>query len=348
MKYRTIYWFNFHTNEAPSVRYRGTYLLQQLERQYSVRYRHFIPYRTLFSLLRLLFLLLKLRVEKKRHLIVIQRVSSFGFYGNALRRLIRKTRHKHHFLYDLDDAIYEEMESDERIRWFMENVHQVYVGSEELKQYALNWNKNVTIITTAVIPATFCAEPSAHSTLRLGFIGCYWGTHFRNMHELVFPALSAVTFPVELVIIGAAKEEEREETVQYFQKNNQVTVVFRDITDWMNEDDINKAMLDWDLGLAPLRDTVVCRAKSAFKVKQYLNLGIPVLSTRVGENGQFVVHEENGYFFETPEELAIILERFQVKTTDERMLLVHNAKAGASVFHLDTIATNWLDGLTVR
>lgn len=262
--------------------------------------------------------------------------------------MIRKTRHKHHFIYDLDDAIYEEMESDVRIRWFMEHVHQVYVGSEELMHYALKSNKNTTILTTPVVSADSVANSTIHASLRLGFIGCYWGTHFRNMDELVFPAITQLSFPVELVIIGAVKEKERAETIAAFSAYNHVTLVFRDIENWMDEKEINAAMLDWDLGLAPLQDTVVCRAKSAFKVKQYLNLGIPVVSSRIGENRHFVNDGVNGFLFDTREELITILSDFYRKSQEERKILSANAKTSSLEFGLSAIATSWKDGLMVQ
>lgn len=327
------------------MRYRGTYLLEHLKKEHYIRYHHFIPYRTAFSLLRLLSLLLVLRIGRKNHLIVIQRVSSFGFYGKSLQRLIQKTRHKHHFIYDLDDAIYEEMESDAQICWFMKHVHQVYVGSEELKEYALKQNLHVTVLTTPVIPDERNAVFKFKDGLRLGFIGCYWGTHFQNMRDLVFPSLKELPFSVELVIIGANKEQERLETITYFTGLPHVQVVFREISNWMDEREINKAMLDWDLGLAPLKNTVVCRAKSAFKVKQYLNLGIPVISTRVGENSRFVRHAENGFFFDSTDELCEILQQFQAKSKDERNALSRQAKASVEAFSLNAVAISWLDGL---
>lgn len=165
------------------------------------------------------------------------------------------------------------------------------------------------------------------------------------MRDLVFPALTELPFRIELVIIGANKEAERSETENYFKNHSQIQVVFREIGDWMNEQEINAAMLDWDFGLAPLKNTIVCRAKSAFKVKQYLNLGIPVISTKVGENGQFVRHGENGFFFETTEELSVILQQFYATSQEERAVFSQHAKASVDEFSMATVAINWLDGL---
>ncbi|HLP54152.1 MAG TPA: hypothetical protein VK151_03950 [Fluviicola sp.] len=275
---------------------------------------------------------------------MIQRVSSFGVYAGLLKLLIRLRKSKHCFLYDLDDAIYEEIESDAQIRRFMERVDLVIVGSEELVNYARQWNHNVALITTPVVSTDLTAEPAATDQLTLGFIGCYWGTHYQNMLELVFPALSDLDFPVTLEIIGAEKQEERQLTEAFFAGTN-VTLRFKEISDWLDEKEINTAMLQWDLGLAPLKDTIVCRAKSAFKVKQYLNLGIPPVSTIIGENPKFIQDHHTGFLYTTIDELKTILKEFQQMPVAERAQLRANARSSASEFQLDKITREWLNVL---
>jgi glycosyltransferase involved in cell wall biosynthesis len=265
-------------------------------------------------------------------------------YAGLLKLVIRFRRKKHVFLYDLDDAIYEEMDDDRQIRWFMRNVHTVITGSEELCRYARNHNEEVRLVTTPVVPTDLRFCPNGSDTLVLGFIGCYWGTHFRNMHELVMPVLKRLEFPVVLEIIGAREQAERGETVAFFRDSN-VTVRFLEIDDWNDENEINRAMLGWHLGLAPLKDTVVCRAKSAFKVKQYLNLGIPCVSTKVGENPRFIVHGKNGFLFGNDEELKTVLETVYHASSEERERLSEQALVSSEQFRLPVIADYWISVL---
>ena len=70
-----------------------------------------------------------------------------------------------------------------------------------------------------------------------------------------------------------------------------------------------------------------------------------VISTKVGENGQFVIHEENGFFFDTVDELSEILQQFQSKSENERQRLQQQAKASVAAFSMNTVAISWLDGL---
>ncbi|MDH4474021.1 MAG: hypothetical protein QE487_15545 [Fluviicola sp.] len=297
------------------------------------------------SFLRISILVTKLLFTRTSGIVVIQRVSSFGFYAGLLKLVIRFRKRTHYFCYDLDDAIYEEMANDAQIRWFMQHVHLVIVGSDELVSYAQQWNRNVRLITTPVVSTDLLASPTVSDRLVLGFIGCYWGTHYRNMLDWVLPALIELDFPITLEIIGAEKEVERQLT-ESFLANSSVTLRFKSINSWMDEDEINQAMVDWDLGLAPLNDTVVCRAKSAFKVKQYLNLGIPVASTNVGENPKFIQHGQTGFLYSTIDELKGILTSFYSMPQTERFVLRDFAKASSSEFQLKKIAEEWLSVLT--
>lgn len=344
---RPVIWFNFYSNEAPSVRYRGTYFLEELRRSHGISYRHYIPEKNLRSLLRLLGLTARLLLGKTSHTVVIQRVSSFGLYAGLLKLVIRFRRKKHVFLYDLDDAIYEEMDDDRQIRWFMRNVHTVITGSEELSVYARKQNREVRLVTTPVVPTDLRFRQNGSDKLVLGFIGCYWGTHFRNMQELVMPVLKQLEFPVVLEIIGARHEQERERTRDFFRDSN-VAVRFLEIDDWNDENEINRAMMGWHLGLAPLRDTVVCRAKSAFKVKQYLNLGIPCVSTEVGENVRFVEHGKNGFLFANETELKAALEKVYGLSPQEREQLSDRALASSAAFQLPVITAYWVSVLAHR
>ncbi|MES2555218.1 MAG: hypothetical protein V4604_03655 [Bacteroidota bacterium] len=338
---RSIIWFNFFSNTAPSVRYRGTYFLDYLNACYGISSVHYIPKRSFASFIRLLVIVTKLLFARSSFIVVIQRVSSFGVYAGLLKLLIRLRKNTHHFLYDLDDAIYEEMDNDAQIRWLMQHVHQVIVGSEELVHYASQWNKNTILVTTPVISTGLTALPVISNGLTLGFIGCYWGTHYRNMRDLVLPALIELDFPVTLEIMGAEKQTERQLT-EVFLAGSNVTLHFKEIANWLDEGEINRAMTGWDMGLAPLKDTVVCRAKSAFKVKQYLNMGIPAVSTKVGENPKFIQDRQTGFLYTTIDELKAILTEFRNMSEPERVLLRANAKASATEFQLKKITEQWL------
>jgi glycosyltransferase involved in cell wall biosynthesis len=54
-------------------------------------------------------------------------------------------------------------------------------------------------------------------------------------------------------------------------------------------------LIDFEIGIAPLKDTVFARSKSALKALEYNARGIPVIASSVQPYKEFVVHGENGF-----------------------------------------------------
>lgn len=335
---KKVYWFNFFDTESPSVRYRAVYPLSYLESQQKIRAFHLMPDRSLKTVLKTIVLFMRLVMNRKGAVMVVQRVSGHGWYSHALLYMVRLFKGRHKTIYDLDDAIYAEMDNDSMIAKLMRAVDEVHVGSAELMEYARQHNPVVVLVTTAVVPGDVKAVSANGDQLVLGFIGCYWGTHFRNMQRLVFPAFRELPFRVRLEIIGARGMMERTKTLACFTDVPNVEVLFTEIVSWDDETEINNAMMHWDFGLAPLEDTVVCRGKSAFKMKQYLNLGIPCLASPVGENTRFLEDGYNGFFFRDPEALTGILLACHAMTKNKRLTLSENARKSAEGFLLSEVA----------
>lgn len=53
---------------------------------------------------------------------------------------------------------------------------------------------------------------------------------------------------------------------------------------------------EFDIGISPLNNHEFNRAKSAFKLKQYLSVGVPSLASPTGENIDVLEEGYNGYF----------------------------------------------------
>lgn len=81
-----------------------------------------------------------------------------------------------------------------------------------------------------------------------------------------------------------------------------------DNIDWMNEEFIQQAISEFDAGIATLTDEQLHRCKSAFKLKQYLNSGVPVISTNLPENRYFVTDKVNGLVCGSPYEFQTAIE----------------------------------------
>ena len=62
---------------------------------------------------------------------------------------------------------------------------------------------------------------------------------------------------------------------------------------WSRQEEA-RLLNECDIGIAPLPDTPFARGKCAFKVLQYMATGLPVVSSPVGANAEYVSDYENG------------------------------------------------------
>lgn len=68
------------------------------------------------------------------------------------------------------------------------------------------------------------------------------------------------------------------------------------------------ASLDFDIGLAPLRDNKFNRAKSNLRWLEFAALGIPCIASNVGHFKETVRHGEDGLLASSPDEFAIHIQ----------------------------------------
>jgi len=95
--------------------------------------------------------------------------------------------------------------------------------------------------------------------------------------------------------------------------------------------------LDFDIGLAPLTDTVFNRSKSPIKTLEYAAVGIPVVASDVGPYSEFVVDGVTGFLCRRPGEWS---RRLDELANDQalREEMGRKAREHAAQF---TIQRNW-------
>lgn len=86
-------------------------------------------------------------------------------------------------------------------------------------------------------------------------------------------------------------------------------------TDWAPPEDYYRSV-DFDIGIAPLVDTVFARSKSPIKCLEYAALGIPVVASDVGPYRDFVVDGVTGYLVRQEHEWG---KRLYELSNDEAM-----------------------------
>jgi glycosyltransferase involved in cell wall biosynthesis len=347
MEIRHIYWFSYFGATLPSVRYRATHPLRHLWAWHGVGSTFVEPG---YSPLKLWAFLRAwseaLFLPRPGAVIVVQRLFTFGPYALALRLLIffRGDR----CIYDIDDAEYMERPAG-TIHAFMRNCALVTAGSLGLLDHAKRYNPNGLLLTSPVPDhGQRKAEPGRSATrnpvFTIGWVGCFWGTHEANLHKLLLPALHDLGFRVKLLVLGARDGEAEARTRALFADDRWLTIEVPTDIDWNDEQAVHARIARFDVGVSPLMDTEINRCKSAFKLKQYLSCGVPVLASPVGENTRFLREGENGFACRSAADFRQGLYRVAGITDEDYARLSSNALRSVTAFDQEHYALAFLAG----
>ncbi|MCD6018192.1 MAG: glycosyl transferase group 1 [Bacteroidetes bacterium] len=328
-----IYWFAHYNLVSPSVRYRGKYALDFL-REHSLIESYFIY--PSYKPLRILFFVRAyfsaLFFKKPGSIIVVQRLNSNFIYANLLKLLV-KVR-KRNSVYDIDDADYLEYPPD-TIYYFSKNCSKISVGSNELLKNLSKYNHNI-ILNTSSTPDLHIVKNKKNELFTIGWIGGFGGDHKLSLTTSFFPCLKNLPFKVKLVLLGVADKSEYEFLVNYFKEFRNVVLEMPQTINWNDEADIQKRISNFDVGIATLVDNEMQRSKSAFKAKQYMNNGVPVLSVDIPENNLFVEHGKNGFICSSPEDFKQRIIEVNAMNTIQYQYLSDHARASIPKFSLET------------
>lgn len=328
MPVKHIYCFAFYDMSAPSVRYRIKYPLDLLYTEQGISYDLIHPGYDFKNMRKFLWVFLSALLFRKRNsLIIFQKIYTKGLYANALKMLLffrpKKT------FYDIDDAEYIRFEPN-TVQHFMKHCETCTVGSETLKNYALQHNANVILLTSPVI-AHQEIKTSRNALFTIGWIGFYSG-HKDNLHSITFPAINTLKEPVKLVILGVRKAAHRQEIRDYFASNENIQIEIPEDIDWLDELSVYRQIKTFDVGISPLLDNEFNRAKSAFKLKQYLSAGVPALCSPIGENIHFLDEGKNGFFCDSPEAYTRAILKIKNMNDEQYQLLCKNTRSDLNRF----------------
>jgi glycosyltransferase involved in cell wall biosynthesis len=338
-KLKYIYWFAYYNTQSPSVRYRGLYPLQYLEKEHGIRSAFIVPGYHPAAILRFIIAYCSaLFFRKKDSLIVVQRVHSNFIYANLLKLLlhIRKTD----TLYDLDDADYLEYPPETIYRMFR-LCAAVSVGSHAMEQFVSRYNSRV-LLNTSPVPDLQLVKKERQAVFTIGWIGGYGGDHKKSLQQFCFPAVNALPFPTRLVLLGVTQQADRDELQAFFKNNPLVELLMPEQVDWLDEVAIQNYICQFDAGIATLMDNEFQRSKSAFKLKQYMNNGVPVLSSPIPENSFFITHGVNGFCCATVTDFKTHLTQLHEMPDAEYAALAGAARASTSDFSLENYCNTLL------
>ncbi len=272
--------------------------------------------------------------RKKDSLIVFQKLHTNGIYSFFLRILLYFRRKN--TIYDIDDAIYT-TENKKIINYFAKNSERCSVGSHSLFDYFNKINSNTSILTSPIIKHNF-EKTKKQETFTIGWIGFY-NAHKESLQELIFPDLIKIDFKVKILLLGITKIEDRNNIIKYFSTNKNVIVEIPEGINWLNEDSVYKLIQTFDIGISPLLATERNKAKSAFKLKQYMSCGVPVLASRTGENNFFLNEGLDGYFCENSKEFYDKIKYFSDISDEKYHEYCKNAFNSVKNFNLELYIT---------
>lgn len=112
-------------------------------------------------------------------------------------------------------------------------------------------------------------------------------------------------------------------------------------TGWTPSVDAYLRSIDFHVGLAPLRDTLFARSKSALKCLEYGALGVPVIASDTGPYSAYVRHGETGFLCSTARDWRQALDALTDPDLRHEMGLAGRLQACGHL--VEDHAHEWLD-----
>ena len=335
-----IYYFSHYTPSAACVRYRGKYLLENLHKTKEIKYHFIYPEYSVKMMTQFLFVVFNIIFTKKKGLIICQKIYRPGLFSKILYYLIRYSGTKS--LYDIDDAYYVNY-GEVVINKFISASNGVITGSEALLQYAKKLNPNSKKIASSVIRQSVEIKLKPDK-LTIGFVGSV-NYYLPVLMEQVFPAILEINIPAKLVVLGINREYHPKMITDYFQKKSNIEVIIPEIKNWENEALIYNWIKTFTIGLSPLTNSIIDNSKSAFKMKQYLSCGVPVLGSDIGENKSLINHFKNGLICNSKNEYINAIKFIEQMDDIEYEKLQITALESVKSYYYDSYVNSYWDSI---
>jgi glycosyltransferase involved in cell wall biosynthesis len=224
-------------------------------------------------------------------------------------------------IFDTDDAnfakpvftpknVFQKFRPLEKISYLMKKSKYVTVADEYIRNYALNYNPNVTVIPMCIDWKQYVASNSRPRNFNKPLIG-WAGTksgliYLKSIKDMFQKLAKEYSFTLK-IISGAADKIVKEissEGLDIEQKK------------WNLNEEISD-LYTLDIGIVPLTKNEFEKGKFPFKALQYMAVGIPVVGTRWGVLEEIITDGVNGFLVDSEEEwidkLGVLIKDTELK-----------------------------------
>jgi glycosyltransferase involved in cell wall biosynthesis len=274
--------------------------------------------------------------------VVIQR-DLFPFGPPFLERML--ARRNAHLVYDTDDATYlrpaftphtvfQRLRRFDKVAQVAAQARWVSVATQPIADWARRYNANVSVVPMAVDLAEYDRvrrAPRASDPVVLGWAGTAGGLRYLEALAPVLRQLAERHSIVVRVISGGFAHV-------------CLPGVPLDARPWRAESAL-RDLATFDVGLVPLDDTPFEQAKFPFKLLQFLALGVPAVSARVGLAREVIEHGRNGLLAGSPDEWRAALERLIADVAVRQQLASAGRETVSASYTVDRVAPLLRDGL---
>ena len=217
-----------------------------------------------------------------------------AFFEFIAARILKKK-----IIYDFDDAIwipnfseansfFSFLKGYSNVKHICRWAYKISCGNEFLCNYALQYNKNVSYNPTTIDTENYhnIVKDQKAGNFVIGWTGSH--STIRYINE-VLPVIKELEnkFEFKFMVISDLKPEFELKSLVYHK--------------WKKDSEISD-LLNFNVGIMPLKDDRWAKGKCGFKALQYMALGIPAIVSPVGVNTRIVNNGINGFICETPEE----------------------------------------------
>lgn len=256
-------------------------------------------------------------------ILVAERFGAPGFQSIWL-----KLWRKHHLVWETDDDLWHIDAPNKRavkafhpeqlraIEMCVRTAHAVTVTNDHLAEQMRRFNPNVHVVPNMIDAALVEMKRERRPKVTIGWAG--GDSHRRDLAYLIRP-LNRVMRTTDAVVHTIGQD---------FSKELRIPEGRHRHSGWESRLIKYYSTIDFDIGLAPLEDTLFTRSKSYIKALEYGALGIPVIASAVGPYLDYVEDGVTGFLVRKESEW---IDRLELLINDadlrERMGVAAREKA---------------------